>query len=94
MERMIHKYILTEPFRDKLRMPQNAKILCIQIQKHDVAIWAEFNATERNLEERTIVAFPTGKAFSAKEGTRLIYLGTLQFLNGAEIYHFYEEAKY
>lgn len=90
MERIIYKFKLRESVRQTVMMQINAKILSVQIQHKEISLWAEVDR-QAELEQRTILAFPTGAAFQPKEGKQLVYLATLQFNEGYEIYHFYEE---
>ena len=80
----ICKYVLNST---NVQMPKGAKILTIQSQKGVPCIWAEVDQ-EANPETRIFSIRGTGHIFN--EADRGEYIGSIQELDGALIWHIYE----
>lgn len=83
----IFKYPIPVADTQKVTMPADARILCVQTQRGDqVCLWAEVNPNAK-LASRTIEMFGTGHAMD--ESSR-IYIGTVQIAGGVLVFHVYE----
>lgn len=80
----ICKYVLNST---NVQMPKGATILTIQSQKGVPCIWAEVDQ-EANPETRIFSIRGTGHIFN--EADRGEYIGSIQELDGALIWHIYE----
>lgn len=74
MKRTIYKYPLQFEPRQQVRMPADAGLLSVEMQRGDICIWAMVDL-ERDLEPRTFILAATGEEFDA-DG--LFYVGTVQ----------------
>lgn len=86
---MIWKYPIETwriPGTVRLSLPKGANILCAQSQHEHLAIWALVD-TGQVREERVLAVYETGKQLPADPG---IYIGTVQFDNGAYVVHVFE----
>jgi len=84
---VIWKYILTlsgEP--QEFHVPIDSKWLTVDIQDHDIVIWAECNV-ERDKEPRILQIYGTGNEIHEDEYRRH-YIGTVQ-LDGY-VWHIFE----
>lgn len=82
----IFKYPLKVEHIQQVMLPQNAKILSVQVQAGTLCIWAQIDEVNA-LEDRTIEVFGTGHAMS-DEPRR--YIGTVQMHGGALVWHVFE----
>lgn len=83
----IFKYPIQVADLQKVTMPIDAKILCVQVQRGEqVCLWAEVDPNAK-LQARTIEIFGTGHALD--ESSR-VYIGTVQVAGGVLVWHVYE----
>lgn len=83
-----------------IEIPNGAKILTLQIQIKEgqesevpvttetPCIWALVN-TDAGMGKKKILMYATGKEVNTNK--ELIYIGSVQVLDGKEIYHVFEE---
>jgi len=69
-----------------VEMPQEAKILTVQVQYGQPCIWALVNP-DCNVEERTIYTVGTGHPASHVAGCQ--YVGTYQLHEGQLVFHIF-----
>lgn len=72
-----------------IKMPQDAKILCVQTQNHMPQMWALID-TEKPIEARRFRLYATGHPIDIEEND-LSYIGTFQLLEGDLVYHLFEQ---
>lgn len=82
----VWKYPITRAPRFELLMPQDAKILCLQVQDGTPCIWAE-GYSEDEEELRQFCTVGTGHAVPPA----VTYVGTWQ--DGPYVWHVYERAR-
>jgi hypothetical protein len=82
----IFKYPIQIMDVQKVTMPFESKILCAQMQRDQLCLWAEV-APDSPLHPRTIEIFGTGHAM---DDSSRIYIGTVQMIGGGLIWHVYE----
>jgi hypothetical protein len=83
----IYKYVVPSRAENlTIEMKEEAKILCVQMQKDDICIWAEID-TEAHSWDRHFRIIVTGEGFPA--GIALVYIGTFQ--KDWFVGHLYEE---
>jgi len=87
----IHKYKLHTGGEQIIKIPQGAKILCVQKQGDDYSLWAEID-TNANLVPRTIVAYCTGEEICNSPFVEAKYISTVQ--DGWFVVHFYDLGEY
>ena len=80
----IYKYPLKIEETQLVILPDNAKILTVQMVGENPYLWAEID-TEEKPRERFIHTIPTGVDFDVHG----VYLGTYQLHRGILIYHVY-----
>lgn len=85
--RTIFKYPIKVTDQQTVRMPQGAKILCVQLQFGGPCLWAEIEDS-RPSEDRLIAVVGTGNPIP--EAAELSYVGTVQQAAGHLIWHVYE----
>lgn len=73
----------------RVQMPKGARILTVQEQHGQPAIWAEVD-TEAEKEERLFEVFGTGHEMPNDMGVEREYVGTFQLRGGALVFHLYE----
>lgn len=83
----IYKYPIAVEDLQLVRMPKGAQIIAAQTQHNMICLWAIVDQREAQMEIRTIEVFGTGHPM--EEGTRK-HLGTVQFADGALIFHVFE----
>lgn len=71
-----------------LMMPQFADVLCVQVQKGIVCLWAKVNPDSKE-EPRIIRIFGTGHPLDIEQN--LEYIGSCQTHGESLIWHIYEE---
>lgn len=94
--RQIWKFELGNTHITKIRMPLNAKILCVQAQMETPCIWAEVKnpvmknpiMDDLNTEERVFITYGTGLPMNEERNEK--YIGTYQLMSGNYIFHVYE----
>ena len=83
----IFKYLLSLNEIQKIEMPKDAKILCVQAQRNELCLWA-LTDPDNSLETRQIRVFGTGHETS---GIDLDYIGTVKMIDDNLIWHVFEE---
>ena len=83
----VFKYLLNLNGIQKIEMPKDAKILCVQGQNNEMCLWALIDP-DNQLETRQIRVFGTGRDIP---DIKLDYIGTVQMLAGSIIWHIFEE---
>jgi len=82
----VYKYPLAIVGEQVVPMPQGARILCVQLQRGDLCLWALVNTA--NVEtDRTIEIIGTGNPAHHRPRT---YLGTVQTAGGMLVWHVFE----
>lgn len=82
----IWKYTLSETISTVL-IPKGSKILTVQLQFNEIAIWALINDTETEKEERKFQIIGTGHNINHGPGD---YIGTFQMNGGMYVFHVFE----
>lgn len=86
--RTIYKYAIGNPGGfSRIRMPKNAKILSVGVQRNTPCIWAEVD-TDQPTMERVFAVFPTGGVIGPD--LKVQYVGRLDFDDMMYIFHVYE----
>jgi len=82
----IYKYPI--PIEDKitLTLPVNSDILTVQIQKGEPVVYALVGTVLKMERDRKLELYSTGMEVPENR----IYIGTFQMLNGALVYHLFE----
>lgn len=83
----IWKFILDIDDHVTVLMPKGAKVLTVQMQHGKACVWAICNPKAEK-EERRFCWFGTG--FPSMSLLHLDYVGTVQFDNGALVFHLFE----
>lgn len=86
-EQQIWKFQLQLVGAQVIHMPYAAKILCVQMQNGVPCLWALCNMDDGK-EDRTIDIFGTGH--SILDLFTRTYIGTVQQMDGALIWHVFE----
>jgi len=86
MEETIWKYDIIVNDLIHLQMPEDAEILCIQVQNGNPCIWAKVNP-ENKMEKRSFLMFGTGHRITNPEIEKK-YIGTFQL--GSFVGHLFE----
>ena len=73
----------------KVKMPQGAQILCVQVQHDTPCLWALVHGPNSRAKERLIRIFGTGHEVEFPGG--LVYIGTYQMQGGALVFHVFED---
>jgi hypothetical protein len=84
----IYKYKLENASTQRIPMPEGAQILCAQVQNGGICIWALVDPDAPGKQERTIHVYGTGWDIGRTELLR--HIDTIQFENGALIFHVFE----
>lgn len=84
--RTVHKYPLELTELQAIHLPQGARILTIQVQRHIPTLWAEVD-TDQPTEKRHVALVGTGHPLLPEAHT---YLGTVQMHDGRLVLHAYE----
>lgn len=86
----IHKFPLTDAPQQLVRMPRNAKIIALQLQRGILTLWAMVETKNpmayRGIEVRVTGDYPLGNMHGD-------YLGTLQFEGGDFILHYFDRGQ-
>jgi hypothetical protein len=89
MPRQIWKFPILVTEHQKIDMPSDAVILCVQSQAGQPCMWAQVDTDEElGYEKRRIQVFPTGHDLPSDLG---MYIGTFQMLDGALVFHVYAD---
>lgn len=86
--RVIHKFELDIVDSQTIALDWDAQILSVQEQHGKVSLWALVN-TENGKGNRIIRIIGTGHPIT--EGEELEYLGTVQQMHGALVWHVFEK---
>jgi len=81
----IFKYPLTGAFKQTIKMPEGAEILCAQLQNGVPTLWAKVNDSNE-LKDRVIEVYGTGVEVNEYD---LDYIGTVQDFAGL-VWHVFE----
>ena len=85
----IWKFELKVEDIQRLEMPKDAKILCVQVKQGTPCLWAEVDSSAPK-EERAIEIFGTGHEIFYDMGIDREYISTFQMHEGALVFHAYE----
>jgi len=73
-----------------IELPDNAKILCVQIQKGIPCIWFIVPQVESyGMAKRKILCLETDEQWETI--SELKYIGTFQMMSSTEVFHLFEE---
>lgn len=84
--KIIYKYELKEIDVNKLSMPEDAQILCVQTQKGIPYIWALVD-DKKEVKSKFIMTIGTGHPMPDNPKK---YIGTYQLFEGDLVYHVFE----
>ena len=84
----IWKWKLEVTDKQILKLPTDAKMLCVQTQYDEPQIWALCDDKLDTKENRIITMHGTGNPIPANPGE---YIGTFQIKNGLLCFHVFEE---
>jgi hypothetical protein len=84
--RTVFKYPLAS-IEQTVALPSGARILCVQAQSGALCLWALVD-TDNPTVDRTFRVYGTGHALPSDFGSR--YIGTVQQMNGALVWHVFE----
>lgn len=87
MKKTIWKFPLKVVEEQVIKMPRNAHILGVQVQRGEPCIWALVEP-DHELEDRVIGIFGTGNPFPVNELYNII--GTIQMHGGDLVWHVFE----
>lgn len=85
----IYKYPLQVEGAQKIMMPSDAEILCVQVQNNQPCIWALVEPTN-SLTPYRFYIYGTGQPIK-DERSYDAYIGTFQLDNGALVFHVFKE---
>lgn len=88
--RRVYKYVLRVDDSQSVEMPSGAEILCVQTQRGDVCLWALVNPNNSPEERRFRIA---GTGHPADECSANRYIGTVQMMSGALVWHVFEVSR-
>jgi hypothetical protein len=83
----IYKYPL-EMYDHVIKMPQHARILCVQLQFGEPVLYAEVDPNNPSIDYH-IEIFDTGQNIPSGMGSSRNYIGTFQTLGGQLVSHVY-----
>lgn len=83
----IYKYELEVEDKQEIRMPKGAKILSVQTQHGNPCIWTLVDNSEYH-EIRTFIMHGTDHPC---EESDLIFIGTIQMIDGNLVFHIFEQ---
>ncbi len=86
----IWKFLLSRAGDQEIELPRGAELLTVQVQRGVICLWAvvDPNTTERDLRTFYIV----GTGHPMPENPMVEYVGTIQELEGALVWHVFEGA--
>ncbi len=87
--RAIWKFPLDITETQDVRMPRGAKILSVQMQRGKLVLWAVVDP-DKAIQERTFHVFGTGHDFPDWLSVEQ-HVGTVQDMNGALIWHVFQQ---
>lgn len=89
MSRTIFKYGLDIMDHQSIKMPEGSKILCAQVQRDSIQLWAECDPLKK-LVSRNISIYGTGHEMC--DGYHS-YISTVQLGDGAIVFHVYDRGE-
>ena len=85
---VVYKYLANTGDTTLLMLPQGAKILTVQKQGTQICFWVLQYAGQAPTQTRRILKVGTGHTFD--DTKQYEYIGTVQELEGALIWHYFE----
>lgn len=85
MDRTIFKYGLDLADTQVIRMPRGAKVLSVQMQFGNPALWVEVDPSAE-VEDRVVIIHGTGHQLATK-ATAESFVGTIQLDDGRLVFH-------
>ena len=87
---VVWKYMLYNLGAEHIQMPEGAKILTVQTQNNNIAMWALVDH-KADLVDRCIVVVQTGDGLYELLGqlNEFIFINTIQYISG-EVVHVFE----
>jgi hypothetical protein len=89
----IYKYPLDIAGCQKIVMPTDAKILCVQTQIDIPCLWALVERGSTRFEKREFVTLCTGHHPTPDDIEKLVYIGTVQMCDESLVFHVFERLK-
>lgn len=86
--KVIYKYLIAIEDYQQIDMPEEAKIISLQIQNDMPCIWVEVDTSKRQ-SPRPFFLYGTGQPIG---DISQIHIGSFQLLGGKLVYHLYEPA--
>lgn len=86
----IYKYELEVIDIQEVELPEDCKILSVQVQRGKVYLWALINIV-RPLSKRTFRMYGTGHRIEFDVVDKLNYISTFQLQNGLFVFHVFEQ---
>lgn len=87
--KVIYKYPLAAANLQTIKMPEDAELLCVQMQKGEPCLWAMVDPSKSD-EDRRIEILCTGEEVIEDMGVDRKYISTIQAFDGTYIYHVFE----
>lgn len=84
----IWKYILEVTDKQTIEVPEDGKILSVQVQNGKPCLWVLVNSENKKVV-RTIVTYGTGNRITDYKHD-YIFIGTYQLHNGGLVFHVFE----
>lgn len=88
MKRTIFKFPLELANTQRIAIPKEAEVMCVQAQGNQPVMYVHLDAAELAKEPRTFRTFGTGHPIPEEEA--LEYIGTYQLDGGALVFHVFE----
>jgi len=89
MKTTIHKFAIEVDDKQKVKMPQGARILSAKLQNGRVVLWAMVEP-EKETVERIIHIFGTGHPVTTPYH-KLRFIDTVLMMGGSLVWHIFEE---
>ena len=86
----VYKYKIKKSEHQLVEKPMGARIVAAQSLGENIWLWGLVDTDEKRKEKRNIVVLKTGQDISIAHPDRLLHLGTVQFDEGALVYHVFE----
>ena len=87
----IFKYLLKMEGKQKIDLPENARILTVQTQNGIPCIWAIVDEESTKTKHHTIRTYGTGHPFDSH--IHCFYVGTYQLNGGNLVFHVFDESE-
>lgn len=88
MKRTIYKYHLRPSAQvQRLELSRYSRFRAVQVQHDEITLWFDVPARSDTKTVRSFLTVPTGGEF---ENSKAVYLGTVQLVGGAFVWHIYE----